>query len=57
MHYGRTVAMVTLLVAMVTLLVAALAPTAAHARTPPPKLTGLRCVPRRAPPAALARRS
>ena len=38
MPHGRTLA-------IATLLVAALAPTAAHARTPPPKLTGLRCVP------------
>src|SRR4051794_4691692 len=31
--------------AIATLLAGALAPTAAQARTPPPKLTGLRCVP------------
>ena len=38
MPHGRTLA-------IAALLVAALAPTAAQARTPPPKLTGLRCVP------------
>ncbi len=47
MPHGRTLA-------IATLLAGALAPTAAQARTPPPKLTGLRCVPgdaRRLPPA------
>ena len=38
MQHGRTLA-------IAALLVGALAPTAAYARTPPPKLTGLRCVP------------
>ena len=38
MPHGRTLA-------IAALLVAALAPTASQARTPPPKLTGLRCVP------------
>jgi hypothetical protein len=36
--HGRTLA-------IAALLAATLAPTAAEARTPPPKLTGLRCVP------------
>ena len=38
MRHGRTLA-------IAVLLAGTLAPTAAHARTPPPKLTGLRCVP------------
>ena len=38
MPQGRTLA-------VAALLAGALAPTAAQARTPPPKLTGLRCVP------------
>jgi hypothetical protein len=39
MQHGRTLA-------IAALVVGALAPTAAaQARTPPPKLTGLRCVP------------
>jgi hypothetical protein len=38
MPHGRTLA-------IAALVVGALAPTAAQARTPPPKLSGLRCVP------------